>query len=143
MKDTTKAVARKPAKRTPLPSMRKTPTRPPGDVQQPRRPEADEKKKIYIDQPALFRQDRAEHVRKRDPFSKYCEQARKVLEALLDKYENEGVTVLDNPKLLKVTPFNQLGTPFQLVNEFGGRKAFENAVQEVQSTLYEQQPDSA
>ena len=91
---------------------------------------------VAFDRPALSRHDRAEHVRKRDPFAKYGEHARQVLKALLDKYENEGVTALDDPKLLKVTPFDQLGTPFQLVNKFGGRDAFEHAVHEMQDALY-------
>ncbi|WP_410519948.1 EcoAI/FtnUII family type I restriction enzme subunit R, partial [Alistipes shahii] len=44
----------------------------------------------------LTRRERAEQVKKRDVFSKYGEQARLVLEALLDKYMNEGISELEN-----------------------------------------------
>ena len=46
---------------------------------------------VAFDQPPLTRRERAEQVRKRNYFTKYGEQARKVLEALLDKYADEGI----------------------------------------------------
>jgi len=91
---------------------------------------------IAFDQPPLTRHDRAENVRKRDPFTKYGAPARKVLEALLAKYEDEGVLAIDDPKLLQVAPFNEIGLPLQLIKEFGTRKDFEQAVHEMQSSLY-------
>ena len=42
-------------------------------------------------------------MRKRDIFTQYGPQARAVLEALLPKYQDEGmVTGLDNPKILEI-----------------------------------------
>lgn len=49
----------------------------------------------------LTRRERAEQVKKRDVFSKYGEQARLVLEALLDKYMDEGISELENLSVLK------------------------------------------
>ena len=98
---------------------------------------------VAFDQPPLSRHDRAENVRKRDVFSKYGDQARKVLEALLEKYEDEGVLSIDDPQLLKVTPFNEIGTPVQLIQEFGGREGFEDAVRRVQDALYNNAPGEA
>ncbi|MDG1301229.1 MAG: DEAD/DEAH box helicase family protein [Opitutae bacterium] len=98
---------------------------------------------IAFDQPPLTRHDRAENVRKRDPFTKYGDQARKVLEALLAKYEDEGVLAIDDPKLLKVAPFSEIGLPLQLIKEFGGRKDFEEAVHEMQDALYQGEAESA
>ncbi|MBI3532598.1 MAG: DEAD/DEAH box helicase family protein [Burkholderiales bacterium] len=93
---------------------------------------------IAFDQPPLTRRERAEQVRKRDVFSKYGQQARAVLEALLAKYQDEGVVGgLDNVKLLEIPPFNQMGTPFQLIQPFGTKAGFEKAVHELQSALYE------
>ena len=43
---------------------------------------------IAYGQKPLTRRERAENVRKRDIFHKYGPEARKVLEALLDKYMN-------------------------------------------------------
>jgi type I restriction enzyme, R subunit len=91
---------------------------------------------IAFDQPPLTRRERANNVRKRDIFTKYGEQARAVLEALLLKYQDEGVTGLDDPRILKVAPFDTMGTPIELVNAFGGRSDFERAIHELQSVLY-------
>jgi type I restriction enzyme R subunit len=60
-----------------------------------------------------------------------------VLEALLTKYEDEGVINLDDPKILNIKPFDSMGTPIQLIKQFGGREHFERAVHELQSALYE------
>jgi type I restriction enzyme R subunit len=61
-----------------------------------------------------------------------------VLQALLDKYQDEGVIDLGDPKVLRIAPFAQMGTPVQLVNQFGSRAAFEAAVHEMQAALYEE-----
>ena len=92
---------------------------------------------IAYDQRPLTRKERAEKVRKRNYFAKYGETARAVLEALLDKYQDEGVIDLDDPNVLRIAPFTQIGTPVQLVKEFGSRADFEAAVRELQSTLYQ------
>jgi type I restriction enzyme, R subunit len=94
---------------------------------------------IAFDQPPLTRRDRANNVRKRDVFTKYGSQARVVLETLLTKYQDEGiVTGLDNVKILEIPPFNAMGTPFQLIKQFGSRDSFENAVRELQTALYQE-----
>ena len=92
---------------------------------------------VAFDQPPLTRRERAQTVRRRNVFTKYGEQARAVLEALLEKYQDEGVTNLDDPRILKVTPFDAMGTPIELLKPFGGRAGFEKAVHELQSALYE------
>jgi type I restriction enzyme R subunit len=92
---------------------------------------------VAYDQPALTRRERANKVRKRDVFTKYGPQARAVLEALLQKYQDEGVTNLDDPRILQIKPFDAMGTPLQLIKQFGSRADFERAVREIQSALYE------
>ncbi len=92
---------------------------------------------VAFDQPALTRRERADNVRKRDVFTRYGVQARAVLEALLQKYQDEGVTGLDDPRILKIAPFDAMGTPVELLKEFGGRNGFEKAVHELQSALYD------
>jgi len=92
---------------------------------------------VAFDQPPLTRRERADNVRKRDVFTKYGEQARAVLEALLEKYQDEGVTNLDDPRILKIAPFDAMGTPIELLKPFGGRSGFEKAVHELQFALYE------
>ncbi|MGP1678444.1 MAG: EcoAI/FtnUII family type I restriction enzme subunit R [Burkholderiales bacterium] len=91
---------------------------------------------VAFDQPPLTRRERADNARKRDVFTRYGAQARAVLEALLQKYQDEGVTGLDDPRILKIAPFDAMGTPVELLKEFGGRNGFEKAVHELQSALY-------
>ncbi|MFM8332183.1 MAG: EcoAI/FtnUII family type I restriction enzme subunit R [Candidatus Methylumidiphilus sp.] len=94
---------------------------------------------IAFDQPPLTRRDRANKVRKRDVFSHYGPQARAVLEALLAKYQDEGIVGgLDNVAILNIPPFNTMGTPMQLIKEFGSKAGFENAVHALQSALYQE-----
>ena len=92
---------------------------------------------IAFDRPPLTRRERADQVRKRDIFTRYGPTARAVLEALLAKYQDEGVVGgLDNVKLLEIAPFNKMGTPFQLIQPFGTKAGFEQAVHELQTALY-------
>ena len=91
---------------------------------------------IAYDQRPLTRKERAETVRKRNYFAKYGEVARAVLQGLLEKYQDEGVIDLDDPNVLRIAPFAQIGTPVQLIKAFGGRDKFVEAVHEVQASLY-------
>jgi type I restriction enzyme, R subunit len=93
---------------------------------------------VAFDRPPLTRRERAENVRKRDVFTKYGPQARAVLEALLQKYQDEGVMNLEDPRILQIAPFDSMGTPVQLIKEFGTRVDFESAVHELQSALYQE-----
>jgi type I restriction enzyme R subunit len=92
---------------------------------------------IAYDQPPLSRRERAARVQKWDVFSRYGPQARAVLEALLAKYQDEGVVAeLDNVRILQIPPFNAMGTQLELVRCFGGKADFERAVHELQTALY-------
>ncbi|MBP6582610.1 MAG: restriction endonuclease, partial [Chromatiaceae bacterium] len=94
---------------------------------------------IAFDQPPLTRRERASQARKGDVFTQYGPQARAVLEALLTKYQDEGLVAgLDNVRLLEIPPFSNLGTPFQLIKPFGNKAGFERAVHELQAALYQE-----
>ena len=94
---------------------------------------------IAYDAPPLTRRERADNVKKRNYFTKYGEQARAVLEALLEKYADEGVLTIESPKVLKLAPFDQMGTPVEIINEiFGGKANYESALEELERELYEQ-----
>lgn len=84
----------------------------------------------------LTRRERAERVKKRDVFTKYAGQARAVLDALLDKYADQGVLDLYDGKVLTIPPLDSLGTPLELVRAFGGKPGFERAVHDLQFELY-------
>lgn len=94
---------------------------------------------IAFDQPPLTRSERANNVRKRNYFTKYGKQARAVLEALLEKYADEGITTIENPQVLKLRPFDAMGTPVEIINDvFGGRANYDNAIQDLERELFKQ-----
>ena len=94
---------------------------------------------VVFDQPPLTRKERANNVRKRNYFTKYGDQAQKVLEALLNKYADEGVTNIESMEVLKVQPINEIGSPFEIIKAFGGKKEYEQAIKELETQLYQQQ----
>ncbi len=90
---------------------------------------------VYGKKP-LTRRERSENVKKRDVFHKYGEGARKVLEALLDKYANDGISQLENRKVLSLDPFRQMGSPASIAKLFGGNKQYLEAVKELEHEIY-------
>ena len=86
----------------------------------------------------LTRRERAENVKKRDIFSKYGPEAQKVLNALLDKYMNEGISQVENRKVLSLDPFRQMGSPSTIAKMFGGNQQYFDAVNELEKLIYEQ-----
>ena len=84
----------------------------------------------------LTRRERAENVKKRDIFHKYGPQAQKVLEALLDKYANEGISQLENSKVLALDPFRKMGAPSKIATYFGGKQQYNQAIKELEELIY-------
>ena len=91
---------------------------------------------IAWDMPPLTRKERAERVKKRDYFTKYGDRARRVLEALLDKYADAGVGQIEETQVLTVAPFTQFGTPLEIVRIFGGTAQYQEAIRELKRSLY-------
>jgi type I restriction enzyme, R subunit len=91
---------------------------------------------VAFGQKPLTRRERAENVKKRNYFIKYGDKARVVLEALLDKYADEGLTNLEDPKVLRVQPFNKYGTPVEIIQTFGGKEQYFQAVKDLEQQLY-------
>ena len=90
---------------------------------------------VAFDRPPLTRAERAKNVKKRDVFTRFGEKAREVLDALLDKYADEGVFP-DDVSVLRVQPISNLGTPVELVKAFGGREGYLAAVKALEVELY-------
>jgi type I restriction enzyme R subunit len=91
---------------------------------------------LAFDQPALTRSERANNVRKRNYFTKYGEHARSVLDALLTKFADEGVDDIEDIGLLRVRPLTEKGTPVQIIQTFGGKEPYLQAVRELEDELY-------
>lgn len=91
---------------------------------------------VAFDQPPLTRRERANQVKKRNYFVKYGEQARKVLEILLEKYADTGIENIEDIKILTLDPFKNMGTASELVSSFGGKTAYMAALHELEQNLY-------
>lgn len=91
---------------------------------------------IAFDQPPLTRKERAEQVKKRNYFARYGEQARTVLNALLDKYADTGVENIEDIKILTLDPFKTMGSAPELIKAFGGKPAYLEAIKELEHHLY-------
>ena len=91
---------------------------------------------VAFDQPPLTRRERAEHVKKRNYFTKYSAQAQQVLETLLDKYQDTGLENIEDIKILTLDPFKNMGTASELVSAFGGKPAYLAALYELENQLY-------
>lgn len=92
---------------------------------------------IAFDQPPLTRQERAQHVKKRNYFGKYGEDARKVLEALLEKYASNGVLTIENPQVLEMPPFDQFGSKTHIRRKiFSSPQHYQQAITELEQALY-------
>ncbi len=86
----------------------------------------------------LTRRERAENVKKRDVFNRYGDQARAVLEALLEKYADGGVLTLDDTNILQINPFSHMGTPIELMRAFGKKPDYLRAIRDLQEALYDE-----
>ena len=85
----------------------------------------------------LTRKERIENVKKKDYFTKYEDKAREVIDALLEKYADKGITAIDDIGDLQVSPFTEFGTPVEIVNDiFGGREKYFEVINKIQLSLY-------
>lgn len=92
---------------------------------------------VAFDAPPLTRKERADKVKKRNVFAKYGDKARAVLDALLQKYADSGITSVESLEILKVDPLTDHGTPVEIVKLFGGREGYLAAIRELEAALYQ------
>lgn len=91
---------------------------------------------VAFDQPPLTRRERAARVKKRHLFAQYGDQARAVLDALLEKFADGGIRSVESLDILKVEPLTTFGTPVEIVTLFGGKERYLAAIRELEAELY-------
>jgi len=91
---------------------------------------------IAYDKAPLSKKERAENVKKRHYLYKYSDTAKQVIEALLDKYANDGIKEIEDTKVLQLKEFAKIGSPMKIVKAFGGKKAYLKAVRELENEIY-------
>ncbi|MDI4835310.1 DEAD/DEAH box helicase family protein [Salmonella enterica subsp. enterica serovar Muenchen] len=99
---------------------------------------------VVYGQPPLTRKECADNVRKRNYFTKYSDAAQSVLSNLLDKYADAGVEEIENIQVLKLKPFDQMGTLQEIITDgFGDKGTYMQAVSDLESEIYQLPPRSA
>jgi len=94
---------------------------------------------IAFDAPVLTCKQRAEWLRRRNPdfFAQYGEEARAILEILLDKYAQKGVEEFEIPTAFKANrEFDEYGNVAEIAGRFGGVQQLREAVNQLQKMLY-------
>ena len=91
---------------------------------------------VAFNQKPLTRKERADNVKKRDFLHKYSGVARAVLEDLIEKYKDFGITEIEDTKILQLDPFRQYGKPSKIVKEFGGADKYRQALRELEEEIY-------
>lgn len=84
----------------------------------------------------LTRVERINHVKNKGFLHKYPEFSRKVLTALMDKYISGGLKEIEETKVLQLAEFQQFGSPVKIVEVFGGKAAYEKAVEELKDEIF-------
>lgn len=91
---------------------------------------------IAFDQPPLSRRERAENVRKRNDVGKGGEDARAVVDALLDKYADHCIADIEDPKVLELPPFDRIGSKTRIRRAiFGGPDKFPEALTDLEQEI--------
>lgn len=91
---------------------------------------------IAYDKKPLTKSERVNNVKKQGYLYKYSDMAQQVLGVLLDKYMADGFKDLENTRILENDPFTKLGSPQKIASFFGGKKAYIQAINELEKQLY-------
>ncbi len=95
---------------------------------------------IAYDRPPLTRRQRAQLLKNRlkqnNLFAQYGATARKVIDALIDKYADEGLPSLESEAVLRLPPMPAMGSAVELVRSFGSREAFQLAITQIEQEIY-------
>ena len=85
----------------------------------------------------LTRSERLKNVKQSSYFDKYEGEAREIIDHLLEKYAQHGITAIDDIGDLQVSPFTKYGPPVEIVEGiFGGREEYMQVVREIERQLY-------
>jgi type I restriction enzyme R subunit len=94
---------------------------------------------LAFNAPLLTRRQRADRVKKQETtfFKFFAPEAREILNDLLEKYATDGELQFTLPDVLKVRPISDHGNVNEIIGKFGGADQLRNAVNQLQSLLYE------
>lgn len=93
---------------------------------------------VAFDKKPLTRRERVNNVRKRGYLNKYNGQAREILDALIEKYQDNGILDFENLQTLNNDPFRRFGKRTRIMKLFGDQegKGYHKALAEIENELY-------
>jgi len=93
---------------------------------------------VAYNAPLRTRRERAERVRKdkKDFFDRFGEEAKQILNEVLDKYIEFGTEQLTDTNILKIPPISLHGNLMEISGLFGGPALLRNSLGELQNLLY-------
>lgn len=88
--------------------------------------------------PVRTRRERASRLRQQQAafLAQYTQEARVILEALLDKYSDHGLAQFTIPDVLKIPPLSEHGNVSEIAGLFGGADRLKDAITQLQTLLY-------
>lgn len=92
--------------------------------------------KLAYGQKPLTKAERVKNVKKRSFLYQYADEARAVLEALLDKYMDTGVKDLEDTAVLKLPEFEKFGGVVHIIRQFGGKPNYLKAIKALEHELF-------
>ena len=93
---------------------------------------------MAFDAPLRTRRERAERLKatQKDFFEHYGDEAREVLNVLLEKYTEFGTAQFIIPDALQIPPISDMGNVTEIASRFGGADKLREAVNDLQTLLY-------
>lgn len=93
---------------------------------------------VAFNAPLRTRRERAERLlhERKDFFEQYGDEARQVLNELVEKYAEHGTAQFVLPDALQVPPISERGNVVEIAQLFGGADKLREAVAELQTLLY-------
>lgn len=91
---------------------------------------------VAYGQKMMTRSERAKRVKKSEKLDNYSGVAREVIDALIQKYQDDGYSDFDDVQVLKLDPFTKYGNPMNIARSFGGKQAYLKTMKELEDSIY-------
>ena len=92
---------------------------------------------VAFNRKLVTRKSRADFAKSKVFIKSFPEKCRAVLNALLDKYADNGITELETLQVLKNEPFASIGSRKDIFQLFGGKEGYRRVVAELKNLLYQ------
>lgn len=82
------------------------------------------------------RRTRADNAKNHSGILSVTGTPRVILEALLEKYVESGISEIEKIEVLRLNPFIKFGSPAKIVSLFGGKSGYLNAIKQLENSIY-------